>query len=244
MYVHVTYSVCDKFTTARGFRLGFTNHSLMRCVCVLKCRRFGIMCVCACVWGIVSCDQGYVWVGVYKVLWSQYVCVRYCVCLSLRYCVKVFKVLCCCVCTILCVWCVCVQVGAYGCVWVAQVLCVCVYSRYCVCVCIQGIVCTTSCRFRLSLTNHTAAHEFCACSHKQVDSHILSRYQHLVCHTYVNESCHTYEWGRYPHTVAIPAPGVSHICERVMSHAWTSHVTHMNKLCNVYEWVMSHVWMR
>ena len=36
-------------------------------------------------------------------------------------------------------------------------------------------------------------------------------------------SCLTYEW--------------------VMSHIWTSHVTHMNESCLTYEWVMSHIWM-
>jgi len=45
-----------------------------------------------------------------------------------------------------------------------------------------------------------------------------------------------------------------HTYERVMSHIWTSHVTHMsvetwskskhmNESCHTYEWVMSHIWM-
>ena len=28
-----------------------------------------------------------------------------------------------------------------------------------------------------------------------------------------------------------------------MSHIWMSHITHMNKSCHTYEWVMSHMWM-
>ena len=31
--------------------------------------------------------------------------------------------------------------------------------------------------------------------------------------------------------------------ERVMSHIWMSHVTHMNESCHTYGWVMSHIWM-
>ena len=31
--------------------------------------------------------------------------------------------------------------------------------------------------------------------------------------------------------------------ERVMSHIWRRHVTHMNESCHTYEWVMSHIWM-
>jgi len=30
----------------------------------------------------------------------------------------------------------------------------------------------------------------------------------------------------------------------VMSHAWMSHVMHMNESCHTYEWVLWHVWMR
>ena len=42
--------------------------------------------------------------------------------------------------------------------------------------------------------------------------------------TILNESCH-------PH-------------EQVVSHIWMSHVTHMNKSCYAYEWVMSQThWM-
>jgi len=31
--------------------------------------------------------------------------------------------------------------------------------------------------------------------------------------------------------------------EWVMSHIWTSHVTHTNEPCHTYEWAMSHIWM-
>ena len=41
--------------------------------------------------------------------------------------------------------------------------------------------------------------------------------------TYMNESCHTYEW--------------------VMWHIWMSHVTHMKESCHTYEWVVLHIWM-
>ena len=40
--------------------------------------------------------------------------------------------------------------------------------------------------------------------------------------TYMNESCHIYEW--------------------VMSHIWMSHVPQMNESCPTYEWVMSHMY--
>jgi len=41
--------------------------------------------------------------------------------------------------------------------------------------------------------------------------------------TYMNESCHIYEW--------------------VMSHIWMSHVTYMNESCHIYEWVMSYIYI-
>jgi len=31
--------------------------------------------------------------------------------------------------------------------------------------------------------------------------------------------------------------------EWVMPHIWISHVTHMNELCHTYEWVMWHIWI-
>jgi len=34
-----------------------------------------------------------------------------------------------------------------------------------------------------------------------------------------------------------------HTYEWVMSHMWMSHVTHVNESCHICEWVMSHVWM-
>jgi len=34
-----------------------------------------------------------------------------------------------------------------------------------------------------------------------------------------------------------------HTCEWVMLHIWMSHVTHVNESCHTYEWVMSHMWM-
>jgi len=34
-----------------------------------------------------------------------------------------------------------------------------------------------------------------------------------------------------------------HIYERVMSHIWMSHASHMNESCHTHEWVMSHIWM-
>ena len=37
---------------------------------------------------------------------------------------------------------------------------------------------------------------------------------------------------------------VRHTHERIMSHIWMSHVTHMNESCPTYEWVMRHIWMR
>jgi len=40
--------------------------------------------------------------------------------------------------------------------------------------------------------------------------------------TYMNESCHTYEW--------------------VMSHIWLRHVTHMTEACHTCDWGMSHIW--
>jgi len=36
---------------------------------------------------------------------------------------------------------------------------------------------------------------------------------------------------------------MTHTYERVMSHVWMSHVTHMNESCHTYEWVLSHLWM-
>ena len=68
----------------------------------------------------------------------------------------------------------------------------------------------------------------------------------------MNQSCHTYER-------VMSHPWMSHVthvneschtCERVMSHIWKSHVTHTNESCHTsnesyhtYEWVMSHIWM-
>jgi len=84
-------------------------------------------------------------------------------------------------------------------------------------------------------------------------THVIESWHIWMSHvTYVNESCHTYEW--------------------VMSHIWMSHITLrmrqiatlrmswrtyewvMSRLigswhtfdesCHTYEWVMSHIWMR
>ena len=70
--------------------------------------------------------------------------------------------------------------------------------------------------------------------------------------THMNESCHTYErvtshiWRSH---VTHMNESVSHMkelrhtYEGVASHIWTSHVTHMNESCHTYEWVMSHLWL-
>ena len=61
-------------------------------------------------------------------------------------------------------------------------------------------------------------------------SHITHNYEWWMSHgTYMNGSCHIYEWG------------ITYEC--VTSRIWTSHVTHMNVSCHTYEWVMSHSWM-
>jgi len=89
---------------------------------------------------------------------------------------------------------------------------------------------------------------------KDVDTHVLSRYQHLVCHTYMNESWYAYEW-------VLSQAGMTHVthvndschwCKWFMSHMWTSyvtfkrmrHVTHMNEACHTYGRVILCVWMR
>ena len=54
----------------------------------------------------------------------------------------------------------------------------------------------------------------------------------------MNESCHMCCMSRIP---LIMAHAVD---EWVMSHAWMSHVIHMNESCHTYEWVMWHIWMR
>ena len=54
---------------------------------------------------------------------------------------------------------------------------------------------------------------------------------HVVCilrgrwvmYPRTNESCHTYE--------------------RITSHIWMSHVTHVKESCHIYGWVVSHIWM-
>jgi len=48
--------------------------------------------------------------------------------------------------------------------------------------------------------------------------------------TYVNESCHTCEWGRSH----VWMRRVTHMNESC--HKWMSHVTHMNESCHTYEW--------
>ena len=60
-----------------------------------------------------------------------------------------------------------------------------------------------------------------------------------------NESCHTYEWVM-SHIWTSHVTHMSesnHIHTRVLSHLWMSPVTHMNESCYTYEWDMSHIWM-
>jgi len=45
------------------------------------------------------------------------------------------------------------------------------------------------------------------------------------------------------HVTETMAARCTHTYERVMSHMWRSHVTHLHESCHTYEWVMSHVWM-
>ena len=53
-----------------------------------------------------------------------------------------------------------------------------------------------------------------------------------ICALRQTESCHTHEWMMRCDTY-----------EWVISHVWTSHVTHMNESCHTYEWVVSHIRM-
>jgi len=77
----------------------------------------------------------------------------------------------------------------------------------------------------------------------------------MNCATYVNTSCHTYEWGTphirmsdvtrisYTHNIwmnhATHLNGTCHANEWVMSHISIRHVTHVNTSCHTHEWVMS-----
>jgi len=54
----------------------------------------------------------------------------------------------------------------------------------------------------------------------------------LVCSTVI-----------YPNLRSIRFLHKTVLTERVMSHIWMSHVTHMNKSYRTYEWVMSHIQM-
>jgi len=65
--------------------------------------------------------------------------------------------------------------------------------------------------------SHVTRRDKLACS-------IEPRLLNLHCNTArMNESCYTNE--------------------RVMSHIWMGHVTHMNESCHMYEWVISEIWM-
>jgi len=63
--------------------------------------------------------------------------------------------------------------------------------------------------------------------------------------TYMNESCHTYEWAMshiwMSHVTHVNE--LCHICERVMSNIWMSDATHMNESRHAYKRVMSHIWV-
>jgi len=62
----------------------------------------------------------------------------------------------------------------------------------------------------------------------------------------MNESCHTHE-RVMSHTWTSHVTHMNESChthERVMSHTWTSHVTHMNESCHTHECIISHTWTR
>jgi len=61
---------------------------------------------------------------------------------------------------------------------------------------------------------------------------------HISC---MNESCHISNQGQY-HSAAT-LRGRTKVRERVMSHVWISHVTHMDESRHTHECVMSHVGM-
>ena len=87
---------------------------------------------------------------------------------------------------------------------------------------------------------------------------IVSHVTHMMSHvTHINESCHTCEW--FMSHIWVSHVTHMYICMiaqdaweglRVMSHIWVrnvthmmSHVTHMSESCQIYEWVMSHIWV-
>jgi len=82
-----------------------------------------------------------------------------------------------------------------------------------------------ACRSTLGARTHTHTHTH---THMQA--------------SYMNESCHTYEWGCHAHEWGC------HTYEWAMSHTcftheyiitWMSHVIHMNASCHTYEYVMT-----
>jgi len=85
---------------------------------------------------------------------------------------------------------------------------------------------------------HTHMHEAC-----------LYLNESCLC---VNASCHTCEWVMSTYERVMSHVWMSHVThviesrhtyEWVTSHIWISHVTQVNESCHTYEWVMSHVWM-
>ena len=115
-------------------------------------------------------------------------------------------------------------------------------------------------------------------TYEWVMSHIwMSHVTHMneSCHIYMNESCHTYEWvssqkwNMAHRDIITPQSAMSHgthmhdpwrTYARVISHAWMSHITHMNESQESHhtnekwqiamfslrslQWVMAHTRMR
>ena len=85
---------------------------------------------------------------------------------------------------------------------------------------------------------HTATH----CNTLQHTATHCNTLQHTVTHC--NALQHTiFSWKVGPRTEKWRTMHSSRVYDskRFMSHIWMSHVTHMNELCHIYEWVMSHI---
>jgi len=115
-----------------------------------------------------------------------------------------------------------VRVCTCTCTCVCMCVCVCVCvcarapSRWCVCMCVYACMLL----WRLAGSGNSCEWKIYVweCVHG-ARANSAKHLSHDANATYMNESCHTYEW--------------------VMSHIWTSHVTHMDEPCHTYERVMS-----
>ena len=92
---------------------------------------------------------------------------------------------------------------------------------------------THSCIIYSLMTHPYMPHSFCSMTHSSIMQCISQGFKRVLWHIHMCDVT----WHFLLQCVWFQ------MCDMTLFYVWTSHVTHMNESCHIYQWVMSHICM-